>query len=169
MSAVLIAVSMFFCSCDWEINGIKESVPKEINNTSPTEAKAGIANPVEIQDSIDDVNEKAGTGMKDVDAEDVVYSTIKADVVIGQVQFTYKDADFTYRAAKTEGDISGVYAQFDGEIQAAGDAAAKNQSPKAISDTEFYARWFSDDGVQYSLYSDGAVRADFEMMYDELK
>lgn len=168
--SLVLFVSLILCSCDNGINGIKSEESKEISNTSESEALNGVANPVEELESVDQIKDQTGIEMVDVkDVKNKTYSVIKGDVMIGQIQFTYKDADFTYRAAETEGDISGVYADFDGEIKAAGDAVSKNQKPVSISGSELYSRWFDDNGVQYSLYSAGAVKADYEMIYSQVK
>lgn len=166
MIAALMIVS--FSGCGKEVIGNQEGM--NIQNTEESNAKVGIANPMETVESVDEINSRAGVQMTDPEIGGEMLSVIKTnDGVIGEIRFEYANADFSYRAAKIEHDISGVYADFGDGITAAGDAVEKKQSPREIPDSGFYARWFDDNGVQYSLYAQGAARADFEVMYEKIK
>ena len=72
-------------------------------------AEQQIANPVTEQQSLDEVNKAAGTHLVRAEgAADEKFSTISGDPVVGQYIFTLDGQEYTFRAAKTTQDISGV-------------------------------------------------------------
>ena len=129
-------------------------------------AEQQIANPVAEQQSLEAANNAAGTHL--VQAEGATgeqFSTISGDPVVAQYQFTLDGQEYTFRAAKTTQDISGVWE----EGKTLGDRADElsgSGSVFVMAGEDFHwARWF-DGEVQYSLYTgemDANTFADVEL------
>ncbi len=95
-------------------------------------------------------------------AEDVRYSVI-ADK-IAQILFAYGGRVYTYRAAKTAEDISGVYETFDGDVRSTvvdADGYSVEVTTRTIGGGENGALsgWTCGE-AQYTLYTGDAVNAD---------
>lgn len=106
------------------------------------EPEMGVVNPMKEMASLDDINAAAGTEIQKPQAFRITneeFFIINSDVPVADYRFSIGDAKYTFRAAKTYDDISGVY-----------------------GDAERLTRWYKGD-VQYSLYvqngSDGEMRA----------
>jgi hypothetical protein len=100
------------------------------------------------------------------DTEDVHYGIISD--TIAQIQFAYADREYTYRAAKTVDDFSGVYEMFDPETDSieldAGDFIA--EITISYIDSGYggaLARWYYVD-TQYTLYTPDP--SDYDSMTD---
>lgn len=163
---VLATFVMFGCSTK-QSNGTKESTKEE--SISTEDVSAGLANPIEDVKSLDEVNKGAGVNMKETGIKDCTYQIINGTFKIGQILFNYNNAEYTYRGAKSEGDISGVYILVDGESKPLGDVSIKDQTPIEVGEGELYARWFGEDKAQYSLYAKGATAEDFQKIYETVK
>ena len=128
-------------------------------------AEQQIANPVTEQQSLDAANKAAGTHLVQAEgAADEQFSTISGDPVVAQYQFTLDGQEYTFRAAKTTQDISGVWV----EGKTLGDRADSmtDSGSFVMAGEDFHwARWF-DGEVQYSLYTgemDANAFADVEL------
>ena len=128
-------------------------------------AEQQIANPVTEQQSLDEVNKAAGTHLVRAEgAADEKFSTISGDPVVGQYIFTLDGQEYTFRAAKTTQDISGVWV----EGKTLGDRADSmtDSGSFVMAGEDFHwARWY-DGEVQYSLYTgemDANAYADVEL------
>ena len=106
------------------------------------EPEMGMVNPMKEMASLDDINAAAGTNIQKPQAfriTDEEFFIINSDVPVADYRFSIGEAKYTFRAAKTYDDISGVYGE-----------------------AERLTRWYKGD-VQYSLYvqngSDGEMRA----------
>mgnify|MGYP001404234127 CR=1 FL=1 len=116
---------------------------------------AGIANPVVEVTGSDDFAPLGFTISVPDDVEDARYSII-ADTV-AQIQFAYADREYTYRAANTSDDISGVYETFDPETESIELDAVDFTVEVVISYIDggtggALARWSFVD-AQYTLYT----------------
>jgi len=127
---------------------------------------AGIANPIVEVTGTDDFVPLGLTITAPDDAEDARYSIISGTVA--QIDFTYAGRTYTYRAAKTVDDISGVYETFDPETESieldAGDFVAEIViSYIDGGDGGALARWYYVD-TQYTLYTPDA--SDYDSVTD---
>lgn len=130
-----------------------------------------IPNPMKEATGISDINSQIGCELVEneiITASGTAYTVIDGNIKIGDVKFTYNDAEYIYRSAKTKDDISGVYVPKDGDSLPLGSFVLEDQKPLPVSDSEFYARWMKGD-YQYSLYSKGAKEEDFNKVYESLK
>jgi hypothetical protein len=94
-------------------------------------------------------------------AENVRYSIISGE--IAQVNFTLDGADYTYRAANSEEDISGVYETFDDvekSIEADGEDWSASITVKTVKDGDGALATWRYGSVQFSLYTPDEVSAD---------
>lgn len=121
---------------------------------SPVESTmAGIPNPVKEVDGPEALEPLGGSMVLPEDASDVRYSII-ADT-IAQVQFRWEGAAFTYRGARTEEDIIGVYEEREDEVirdvvEAEGATAEVTIQTTVTGGRIALWRW---GDVQYSLYT----------------
>lgn len=175
VSVILVLILVFAlaaCSCTMKDGKLyidtASSTEQKIDNAKTESTEQQMApNPMHEASSIDDLNKKIGCELEDLDdiaVTNVEYYTIDGEPELAQVMFEYKGGKYTYRSAKTDKDISGVYTN-DGKTL--GDVYAKDQKPVKVGDKEYYARWF-DDNYQYSLYGQGVSEKDFTEIYDEL-
>lgn len=150
-AAALLALSCVSCStenidCPADESG--ESSDKESNQ---------IPNPMTEVASADEINSRIGCFMKSLDgAEEEKYTVFSGETELGEYRFSVDGAEYVLRAAKTAGDISGVYTA-EGLL---GDIV----EPDAVKDCgegAFYEKWFDDD-MQYNLYGNNTVAADFD-------
>ena len=140
------------------------------NKTESTEVQAGIPNPLKEQTSIDSLNSEVGCNIPNCDIlnqDSCTYTTVEGNPTIAQIQFSYKDGQFTFRSAKTTDDISGLYVQKGDDTVVVGDICPSNQTPMAVSDNEYYARWMDGD-YQYSLYGISVDKKLFTEVYNKI-
>lgn len=140
------------------------------SEAAPAQAGAdGLANPITVQDSLAAVNAAVGCDLErpeEFTVTDERFSTIDADVKIGQYEFTLNGAAVTVRAAATQQDISGVWQ--DGKtLGDFADASGKGKNYTLSADSFCWARWY-DDGFQYSLYAEGLDQQTFNALQDDL-
>lgn len=94
-------------------------------------------------------------------AANVRYSIIGGE--IAQVNFTLDGAEYTYRAARSEEDISGVYETFDDieqGIEADGEDWCASITVKTVKDGGGALAGWRFDPVQFSLYTPDDISAD---------
>ena len=129
-------------------------------------AEQQIANPVTEQQSLDAANKAAGTHLVQTEgAADEQFSTISGDPVVAQYQFTLDGQEYTFRAAKTTQDISGVWEEGKTLGDRADDLSGSGSVFVMAGEDFHWARWF-DGEVQYSLYTgemDANAFADVEL------
>ena len=110
---------------------------------------AGLANPMTVCATLDEVNTAAGTKLVKPGDEvtDEVFTTIKGEPVLGQYQFTLSGVTYTWRAANTTNDITGIY-----------EDAIESEYPKSNDDAAFKTTenfrisfWLVDQATQYAL------------------
>lgn len=92
-----------------------------------------LANPMQEKNSLDEINAAAGTDIQrplGFELSNEKYFVINTDTPVADYRFSIGENDYTFRAAKTTEDISGVY-----------------------GDIGTLTHWFIDD-VQYSLFSE---------------
>ena len=155
-AAALLALSCVSCStenidCPADESGVHqsgESSGKESNQ---------IPNPMTEVASADEINSRIGCFIKSLDgSEEEKYTVFSGETELGEYRFSVDGAEYVLRAAKTAGDISGVYTA-EGLL---GDIV----EPDAVKDCGegvFYEKWFDGD-MQYSLYGSNTVAADFD-------
>ncbi len=137
-----------------------------VPSASP-EASAQIPNPIVEVDGSADFASLGFIITPYQSAENVRYSIIGGTVA--QIDFTLDGESYTYRAAKTTDDISGVYATFDASqpFDLEGPDFMLNISVKTINGGAdgALATW-AYDGINYSFYT--SAQTDFEEMTDVL-
>ncbi len=110
---------------------------------------AGLANPMTEYATLDEVNAAAGTKLVKLGDEvtDEKFVTIKGEPVLGQYQFTLNGVTYTWRAANTMDDITGIY-----------EDAVASEYPKSNIDAAFKTTenfrisfWLVDQATQYAL------------------
>lgn len=126
---------------------------------SEAPSSAGIPNPVAPVENAT-AFEKLGVSIEaPAGASDVAYSIIAGK--LAQIGFTFDNRAYTYRAAKTEEDISGVYDTFDNtsDISVDGEGwyaiiriQTNNSGNGALATWQY-------PPVSYSLFTPGAVDA----------
>lgn len=119
------------------------------------DASSQIANPVVEVTGSADFAPLGFTISAPADAEDAVFSIISGTVA--QIQFVYADREYTYRAANTSDDISGVYEPFDPDTESIELDAGDFVVEVVISYVDggyggALARWYYAD-TQYTLYT----------------
>ena len=139
-----------------------------VTETTPEDA-AQLPSPITPQDSLDAVNAAAGSAMKQpagLTATEESWSTIDSGdgLILGQYEFTCNGAHYTLRAAKTTGDISGVWQ----DSKTLGNTAETDMPDMTTAEGAHWSRWF-DGEMQYSLYSADTDAAAFETVRDALK
>ena len=150
-AAALLALSCVSCStenidCPADESG--ESSGKESNQ---------IPNPMTEVASADEINSHIGCFIKSLDgAEEEKYTVFSGETELGEYRFSVDGAEYVLRAAKTAGDISGVYTA-EGLL---GDIVEPN-TVKDCGEGAFYEKWFDGD-MQYSLYGSNPVAADLD-------
>ena len=118
-----------------------------------------IANPVRPVDGPEDFAELGFAVYAPDGAEEAEYSVIDGDIPIAQVDFTLDGAHYTYRSARTEEDISGLYVNYAEEstgIALCGEYWSLELDVKPIVEGGFAGFW-SQDGVASTLYTPDAV------------
>ena len=136
----------------------------DIPSSDSTASAAGdttqIANPWTEYDSLDELNQAAGTALSSLAelpvTEERFAALADADYTLAEYDFTYNGTKFTLRCAPTQGDISGIWQ--DGK--ALGDDRTAD-SLFEVTDNGLWARWFDDTGMQYSLFGEGSSAEDF--------
>ena len=135
--ALCLLVLLTICAC-----AKKEEEPKE---ETPTIGE-GTANPIIECKSLEEVNKKVGVNIVSpgvMGKEDIFYSYINVDPIIGQYIFEINGYEYTLRASKNVNeDISGLYV--DGNTFEPG-------KDFTLIDKEYKMDRFFVDGVQYVL------------------
>ena len=152
-AAALLALSCVSCStenidCPADESG--ESSGKESNQ---------IPNPMTEVASADEINSRIGCFMKSLDgAEEEKYTVFSGETELGEYRFSVDGAEYVLRAAKTAGDISGVYTAewLLGDI-------VEPDTVKDCGEGVFYEKWFDGD-MQYSLYGISTSAEDFDTL-----
>lgn len=168
VSIVIALVLIFaFASCKQAMDtaAANSSAPEFTVSPEPT---TQIPNPiVEVEDSTD--FDPLGFVITPHQQADSVSYSIISDT-IAQINFTLDGETFTYRAAKTTDDISGVYETFDTPAQTqelVGPGFTVTVTVQTINGGEdgALATWNFED-VQYSFYTPD--KTDFEALTDVL-
>lgn len=150
-AAALLALSCVSCSTeniDCPADESSESSGKESNQ---------IPNPMTEVASADEINSLIGCFIKSLDgAEEEKYTFFSGETELGEYRFSVDGAEYVLRAAKSAGDISGVYTA-EGLL---GDIVEPD-TVKDCGEGVFYEKWFDGD-MQYSLYGSNTVAADFD-------
>lgn len=86
-------------------------------------------------------------------ATDVIYSIISNE--IAQITFKLNNKGYSYRAAKTNDDISGVYGTFDEpvKVMASANGEAIEITVKSLKEGSGVLAIWKSGSVQYSLYT----------------
>ena len=90
-------------------------------------------------------------------ADGVSYSIIGGE--LAQVKFTVDGSDYTYRAQKTDEDISGLYVEFEDEsvhLDATYDKGCVGVDIKSVKDSEGKLAVWKLDGTMFALYTESA-------------
>lgn len=169
LAAVICTAALTACSTKPADSAV--STPEStsaVTETTPENA-AQLPNPITEQDGLDALNAAAGSAMKQpagLTATEESWSTIDSGdgLILGQYEFTCDGARYTLRAAKTTGDISGVWQ--DGKPL--GDTAETDIPDFTTAEGDHWSRWF-DGEMQYSLYSADADTDAFETVRNALK
>lgn len=150
--ASLAALALVGCSSSAPASSVAPaaSAPSAVSS-EPTEAPVGMPNPITECASSDEVNQAVGCQIAQLPVMGVTdhrFSVIDCGShKMGQYEFTFMGADWCYRAAPTEEDISGVYLN-DGSL-----LSERCASGETYADADcLYTRWF-DGNMQYSLYA----------------
>jgi hypothetical protein len=160
--AIIVAVVLIFvfAACKQDASPAGGSVQTE------APAQAELPNPVVEVDGSADFEPLGFTITAPQGSENASYSIISDS--IAQIDFTLDRRAYTYRAARTDEDISGVYETFD-ETEQSIDLEAEDflvsVRLRTIGGGEngALATW-SLDGVMYSMYSPDA--SDFDSISD---
>ena len=173
ISIVVALVLIFvFASCKKAVSesAISAAAPASAATPVPSEspeASAQIPNPIVEVDGSADFASLGFIITPHQSAENVRYSIIGGTVA--QIDFALDGESYTYRAAKTTDDISGVYAIFDASqpFDLEGPDFTLNISVKTISGGAdgALATW-TYDGINYSFYT--PAQTDYEEMTDVL-
>lgn len=162
ISLVLAAV-VSLSACD----GFIKRMPNDGNDLNNED---GLANPFKHYDSIEEINKKAGVDLEvpaGFNTKDVAYSTIQNDPLIAECSFNIGEQMYSFRAAKTTGDITGIKA--DGKLLGDSFETGTEVAPVKVESgqqtDEFFARWFAGS-VQYILYSLNATEEEFNSVYE---
>ena len=167
--AILIALSLLFAfaSCKPAAGSTTEATSAPAATATP-EPASQIPNPiVEVEDSTD-FDPLGFVITPHQQAESVSYSIISN--TIAQIIFTLDGETFTYRAAKTTDDISGVYETFDPQPQTL-DLEGPGFTVSVLVQTinggadGALAKWTFED-VQYTFYTPD--KTDFDALTDVL-
>lgn len=154
---------------------VSEAVSEPEETTEPESAAQeepviGMANPVEAQESLQAVNDAVGCKLVHLavmGVTDTAYNTINVgEYTIGEYDFEFQGGDWSFRAAPTENDISGIYVS-EGVISDCGDEDVTAFEIEGY----FYCRWFVEE-MQYSLacQHNGEVTLEqFQMAVDEMQ
>lgn len=153
MSALVALCLALFCGCT--------RAPRE-GQQPQDEPIAQIPNPVVEVDGPEAFESLGFSVDAPEGAENVRYSII-ADQ-LAQVNFTLAGREYTYRAADTEDDITGVYETFDTEelnIEADGEDWYASVNVRTISGGQRGGvALFDYDPIRYSLYTGDAITAE---------
>ena len=90
-------------------------------------------------------------------AADAEYSIIGGE--LAQITFTLDGVEYTYRAQKTDGDISGLYVEFEDEavqVDADFDNGSVSIGIKSVKDSDAKLAEWSVNGTRFSLYAGSA-------------
>ena len=91
-------------------------------------------------------------------ASDAAYSIIGGE--LAQITFTLDGVEYTYRAQKTDGDISGLYVEFEDEavqVDADFDNGGVSIGIKSVKGSDAKLASWSIDGTAFALYSESAT------------
>lgn len=132
----------------------------------PDPGTVGMPNPITGYDTLDEINEAAGTSLQipaDWEVSDEMFSTVDCtDYLIAQYDFSYGDFDsWCFRSAiNSSTDISGVYIDGNEAFAAGGaDGVAVNSDADCK-----VARWFTGD-EQFTIYvADGGAMSDEDFL-----
>lgn len=128
---------------------------------------AQIPNPVVVVDSEDVISQQLGISLRAPDgAEGVIASVI--DGSLGQIDFTFEGERFTWRAAFSEEDISGVFETFS-ETEQAVDIDAENYAVSVrcrFIEGGGVLYSFTNNGCQYTMYAPDAADLPQDMQGD---
>lgn len=150
-AAALLALSCVSCSAG------KIDCPADESGESSGKESNQIPNPMTEVASADEINSRIGCFIKSLDgSEEEKYTVFSGETELGEYRFSVDGAEYVLRAAKTAGDISGVYTA-EGLL---GDIVEPN-TVKDCGEGAFYEKWFDGD-MQYSLYGSNTVAADFD-------
>lgn len=156
---VAVVLIFVFAACRQDVSPAAEPAQTE------TQDQAELPNPVVEVDGSADFEPLGFTISAPEGATDVTYSIIAGS--LAQIEFTLDGRSYTYRAAKSEDDISGVYATFD-EAEQSIDLETEDFlvtiRMRTIGGGESGALATWDlSGTVYSLYTPDAT--DFDSIY----
>lgn len=148
--------------------GVTACSSQKKTEPEPELPMAGMPNPVMEKESLEEINEAAGTKLVHppvMGATDEVFIVINSDPVIAEYHITINGVPYLCRAARTEEDITGVYLDEGTLGEKVADGESTNAGGYSIT------KWFAD-GVQYVIYTedeDGSVLSLVETFADEMK
>lgn len=125
------------------------------DNSSSEKKSSGMPNPMTEVDSIEELNEEVGVELKECTLKGSIDNSIAYidcnDYKLADYKFSIDDLSFTYRAAKTDLDITGIYpTDFDGTLGET--IEEKNVKATETADGYVWSRWYIGD-IQYTLTS----------------
>lgn len=161
------AMSIALTACSAKSTDSTTTTPESTSTSTVTETAEDAAGntqipaPITDRGSLDEVNEVIGSAMKrpaDLEPTDEAWSTIDDEEKnhIGQYTFTYNGGNYTLRAAKDTGDISGVWENG----TTLGNGREGDVTAITTESGGIWSRWFDGD-MQYSLYAEGATMDDY--------
>ena len=158
-AAIILSVSVVSCSVGNNNSVPENSVPDGVMGNAGKEENNQIPNTMTDASSVDDINSRIGCSMKRIEgASDESYTVFTMETELGQYEFFIDSSKYTLRAAKTEGDLSGVYTS-DGLLG----ELVEPDTVKDCGDGTFYEKWFDGD-MQYSLYGISTSAEDFDTL-----
>ena len=161
------AMSIALTACSAKSTDSTTTTPESTSTSTVTETAEDAAGntqipaPITDRASLDEVNEVIGSAMKrpaDLELTNEAWSTIDDEEKnhIGQYTFTYNGGNYTLRAAKDTGDISGVWENG----TTLGNGREGDVTAITTESGGIWSRWFDGD-MQYSLYAEGATMDDY--------
>lgn len=148
----LAALALVGCSSSAPASSVTSaaSAPSAVSSEL-AEEPVGMPNPITECASSDEVNQTVGCQIAQLPVMGVTnhrFSVIDCGShKMGQYEFSFMGADWCYRAAPTEEDISGVYLE-DGSL-----LSERCAPGETYADADcLYTRWFNGN-MQYSLYA----------------
>ena len=165
LAAAICTAALSLTACSTKPAESTTTTPESSSTVTETadtaEGANQIANPITQRGSLDEVNEAIGSAMKrpaDLELTNEAWSTIDDEEKnhIGQYTFTYNGGNYTLRAAKDTGDISGVWENG----TTLGNGREGDVTAITTESGGIWSRWFDGD-MQYSLYAEGATMDDY--------
>ena len=165
LAAAICTAALGLTACSAKPTESTTTTPESSSTVTETadtaEGANQIANPITQRASLDEVNEVIGSAMKrpaDLELTNEAWSTIDDEEKnhIGQYTFTYNGGNYTLRAAKDTGDISGVWENG----TTLGNGREGDVTAITTESGGIWSRWFDGD-MQYSLYAEGATMDDY--------